>query len=233
MAEPDNKLRPFLFNVNNFDDVKVVPPPTFVESEMDAARRDAFEMGRKAGLAEAKAQREKLVADLIGAITAQFELLIAAEDKRSSQYEAETLFLSQTIFARLFPALNERHGLGEVANAIATVLAGQRTAPEVIIEVPPAYLDDIRGQIGQAISVGREGTCTVTAHADLAEGDCRLRWENGGAARSARRIAEQIGRVFQQMLADRAILRDNNTEIEANDAPVALKGHIASPATGG
>lgn len=218
MAEPDSKIRPFMFDVNNFDDTKIAPPPVFNESEVDTARREAYEQGRKAGLAEAKGLREKLVADLIGAIKERFITLVAMEDHRSSQYEAETLFLCRTIFARLFPALNERHGLEEVTRAIATILEGQRTVPEVIIEVSPEYLDDIREQIGLILSAGRQGTCTVNANPELKAGDCRLRWEDGGASRSAQAICEQIAKVFEQTLADRLILRDNGGEAAPADS---------------
>jgi flagellar assembly protein FliH len=221
MPEQDTKIRKFLFDANNFDMRPEDMPPVFSSDELGAARQEAFEQGRRAGHAEAAAQREKLVADLLGRITQNFSTLFEAESRRAGLYEAETLFLARAIFGRLFPGLNERHGLDEVTRAITTVLEGQRAQPEIVIEVHPDYTGDIRQFLSSALKAANEGICTVTGNPDLGPGDCRMRWEDGGATRSATRICEQIAHVFEQTLADRPILRDNGGDSSDTKEPPA------------
>lgn len=211
MAENDTiAMRKFMFDVNNFDPAPEDEAPTFTVEQLETAKREAYDRGRRDGLAEAQGLREKRVADLIDVIKNNFATLFTAEVKRSSQFEAETLFMCRAVFQRLFPGLNERHGLDEVFRAIVTVLEGQRTRPEIVIEVHPDYTDEIRTQMGRALKTLHEGICTVAGNADLGPGDCRLRWEDGGATRSATTLCKQIGRIFDQGLADKALLRDNS-----------------------
>ena len=221
MADTDTKIRKFLFDENNFDAMEAVDiPPVFSVLEMEMAKQEAFEQGRRAGHAEAVAMREKTVADILAAIERQATILFAAEAARASLYEAETLFLARAIFTRLFPGLNERHGLEEVIRAIVTVLEGQRSQPEVIIEVGPDYAPDVRAHLTESLKAAHDGICTVLGNADLRAGECRMRWNDGGSQRSARAICEEISRVFEQTLADRPILRNNDIsgpdEIRAN-----------------
>jgi flagellar assembly protein FliH len=222
MAEQDTvpPMRKFLFDVNNFDIRTEEEPPVFSGDQVEGARRDAYEQGKQDGLAEAKGLREKHVADLLGAIKQNFTALFAAETKRAGQYEAETLFLARAVFGRLFPGLNEKHGLDEVIRAITAVLEGQRARPEIVIEVHPDFTDAIREHFGRTMKSLHEGICTVDGNADLGPGDCRLRWEDGGAARSATRLCAQIGRIFDQSLADKALLRDNSESKAGDSAPV-------------
>ncbi len=222
MAEQDTAppMRKFLFDVNNFDIRTEDEAPVFSGDQLEAARREAYEQGKRDGLAEAKALREKHVADLLGNIKQNFIGLFNAEQKRTGQYEAETLFLCRAVFHRLFPGLNEKHGLDEVVRAITTVLEGQRARPEIVIEVHPDYTDAIRDHIGRTMKSLREGICTVDGNPDLGPGDCRLRWEDGGAARSATKLCAQIGRIYDQALADKALLRDNRESEAGATAPV-------------
>jgi hypothetical protein len=224
MAEQDAMPRPqkFMFDVNNFDARTEDEPPVFTGEQIEAARKEAYELGRAAGLAEAKALREKHIGDLLAAIKQNFTTLFTAEATRASQYEAETIFLARAVFNRLFPELNRRHGLDEVMRAIVMVLEGQRAQPEIVIEVHPEYADDIRLYLGRVLKA-HEGICTVAGNAELGAGDCRLRWEDGGASRSATRLCGQIGRIFDQTLADKPLLRDNGESEEAGE-PVPVQG---------
>src|SRR3569833_917135 len=113
MAEQNTAppMRKFLFDVNNFDIRTEEEAPVFSGDQIEAARREAYEQGKRDGLTEAKGLREKHVAVLLGVIKQNFTALFAAENTRSGQYEAETLFLCRAVFNRLFPGLNERHGL--------------------------------------------------------------------------------------------------------------------------
>ncbi len=219
MADQDaltRGTRKFLFDVHNFDEPEVPdpdappPPPVFTESEMASSRNDSFEKGRQAGLAEAEASREKAVLVLVETMTGHFSDLFDGERKRSQQFEAETLLLAREIFEKLFPLLNETHGLAEVEKAVAAVLENQRQQPDIIVEVHSDFLEDIRG-VADLVkrSVHLPGTVTVVANDSLARGDCRMSWNDGGAERSATALSAAIRKTLEDALAGKPGLRDN------------------------
>ena len=211
------KAQKFLFDQNCFDDGYVEepefvepPPPTFSEAELEAAKQEFYARGKKDGLEEARISREKFVADLMQKISRDFATLFAAESARASLYEAEAVYLARAVFARLFPGLNERHGLEEVEQVIIKTLENARGLPEITVEVSPDYVESVQQRIAAtAEALSAAGICRIAGNETLKAGDCRLIWQDGGGARSAETIAAQIGRIFEQTLADRARLRDN------------------------
>lgn len=210
----------FLFDQNCFDEdfeeeviVEEPPPPTFSEQELEAARKEGYERGRANGLAEAAASREKQVATLLGTIGSSFKTLFEAEALRNDQYEGEAVLVARTIFTRLFPTLNKKHGLNEVEEVINRVLQSQKDAPEIIIEVHEDFRDAVEERLG-SLTGDMPANCkiTVTGKADLGTGDCRMRWNNGGAARDITSLAEEINRQLEHILADKPSLQDNRVD---------------------
>lgn len=225
MANKDDTLtakpRKFFFDVNNFNDdfEEVVeedlppPPPTFSEAELEAARKEGYDRGKKDGLAEAQASREKFVATLLETISKSFATLFNAERERESKYETEAAILSRAIFRKLFPALNAKHGLAEVETVITRVLEGTRETPHITIEVHPDYIAAIETH-ARHIHAGLHGVgdITVTGNFALGPGDCKLQWPAGGAHRAAHALAAEIEKELARVLADRAGLHDNISE---------------------
>ena len=228
MGDPDKlsrNPRKFLFDANNFDAPDEPepdappPPPVFSLEEMDNEKKQAFERGRAAGLAEAEASRERVVSGLVETMTARFSTLFDAEHKRTGQYEAETLALAKAIFQKTFPVLNTIHGLREVEGMIAEVLENHRQQPEIQVFVNPEYLGDIR-EIAENILHRLHAGARINVEADdaLAHGDCRLAWNDGGAERSATSLAAEIGRILDETLAGKARLRDNGAEAQGEES---------------
>ncbi|HEY8192148.1 MAG TPA: flagellar protein FlbE [Alphaproteobacteria bacterium] len=219
MADHDAipKAKKFFFDQHCFDDGYVEEPefvepapPTFSEAELETARQESYARGKKDGLEEARISREKIVADLIKKISSEFTTLFAAESARNAQYEAESVYLARAAFSRMFPGLNEKHGLQEVERIIIQTLEHLRSLPEIVIEVHQDYVESVQAHIASTTeSLSATGICRVAGNESLGKGDCRLVWQDGGGSRSADAIAAQIMQVFEQTLADRAPLRDN------------------------
>ncbi|QQG35888.1 MAG: hypothetical protein HYS17_10355 [Micavibrio aeruginosavorus] len=209
----------FLFDVNDFDDRRKEeepeeppppPPPVFSEEEMERARREAHQQGRREAGAEAEASREKKIADLLQVISREFSTLFATEDLRNAQYEAESVRLTLAAIQKLFPAMTQKFGLGEIQRTIVEVLENQREQPVIKIEVGLDYVESIQDYVQRLMKQGNmPGACQVSGNPSLGSGDCRLSWEQGGALRDSQGIAEDIERHMQVILAERPRLRDN------------------------
>jgi flagellar assembly protein FliH len=231
---PRAKPKKFLFDLHDFDDKRrkedeaasaPPPPPTFTEQELETAKAQNYAQGRLDGNKEAQASFEKQTADLLGVIRDHMRLLFEEEERRSRLFEKEAVQLAVTLFARAFPAFNEKHGLDEVKGAIEGVLETMRAQPEIVIDVPPSYESVIRGHI-EGLQRGEGGPrCTVRANADLGSGSCRMGWVNGSAMRDASRLLSEIERKIEQVLADKAILTDNNKNADNSIPPASETAH--------
>lgn len=220
------KARKFLFDVHNFDEKKDAeaepeappPPPSFSEAELDSARRAAYEDGRKAGNAEAQASFERQMADTLGIIRDHFRILYDEEERRARTFEKEAVQLAYTVFDKSFPMLNDRLGLDDVKSMLSKILESLQTQPEIIIEVPSPYIEAIQTHLNTTLRPENGQRCLVRANDTLTPGSCRMSWVNGSAARHGHKIAEQIRAKIEQVLAEPAILADNNNE-EATPTP--------------
>jgi flagellar assembly protein FliH len=218
---PPRNLKKFLFDNNNFDtpDPDFVAPPVYSQEELSHNKQSSYDQGKADGYAEAQASFEKQTTDLLMAIRDHFSILFDEEDRRARMFEKESAQLAYTIFARAFPALNEKLGLQEVKTAIQHVLETVREQPEIIVEVPQAYVGVIQGHIDHLLRRDGGPRCIVRASDHLGAGQARMMWTNGHAMRDGPQLAERIRLQIEQMLADQAILADNSEEITAAPPP--------------
>jgi len=236
MGEHDllnKKASKYFFDLHNFDEEHIVepvideipPPPVFNEDDMARSRREGFNEGKREGLNEAAASRERQVANLLDKVAQEVGVLFLAEDARMGLYETETVALAKSIFAKLFPALNAREALQETEYMIVQVLEEHRSQPEIRIEVHPDFCADIEAHITTILSKSHSsGKCLVIGHPDLSPGDCRMSWHSGGAERNVSSLSEKIMKIFDQTLGNRPLLRDNEPESE-NQGPAPTAPH--------
>lgn len=219
---PPHNMKKFMFDVHNFDEreedvleeeeeILPPPPPSFSEEELEEARQAAYNQGKSDGLAEALNSFEMQVTDTLAIIRDHFSILFDAEDRRNRVFEKEAVQLSQAIFARSFPYMNEQFGMENVKQAIANILETVREQPELVIDVPPAYVETIQTHIDGLLRLQDGPRCTVRANDTLAQGQCRIVWNNGSAIRNPDALAEQIHARIEHLLADKAKLADNES----------------------
>jgi len=224
---PRKKAQKYFFDLYDFSpeaiqkalEAEQAPPSlSFNEQELEAAKNKAYEEGKRDGLDEAAKQREHHVASLTAKITENFSALFQEEGRRLALYEEETIQLSLGIFKKLFPVLNKAGGLDEVVHVVSTVLKNQQACPEIVIEVQPDYMEDIQIKIDEIFStMHNAGKYTVKANEALADGDCLLFWNDGGAIRNHVQLTQEIEKHLQEALADKASVQDNgNMEIRSD-----------------
>lgn len=212
-------MKKFLFDVHNFDGNKdkdelvevEPPPPVFSQEELAAAKKDAYAQGKKDGLTEALNSFEQQVTETLAVIRDNFSILFDAEDRRSRVFEKESVQLAHTIFARTFPALNEKFGMEEVRSAVSNILETVREQPEILIDVPPAYTEAIQRHIDGLLRQEGGPRCIVRGNENLSAGQCKMAWTNGTAVRNPGQLTDQIRMQIEHLLADKAVLTDNES----------------------
>lgn len=190
------------------------PPPVFSLEELGMARDESFSQGRLTGLEEAAASREQYIATQIETLAHDLKGILLAERMRERTFEKEVIGLCEAIFAKVFPELNRRHGLGEVTQIIRAAILAQDQS-KLTIDVPEGETAEIEAHLAKASGYDPE-RITLRESSDLERGSCRISWQNGGALRDHARIAAQIAAELaataQQGLAPRA-QKDHTDEI--------------------
>ena len=146
------KTEKFLFDQHIFDEpeedeeeFEEPPPPTFSEEELETVRQkadqEAYERGKADGVAESKASREQMVAQVLQQIGQDASILFTNEEHRDKTFERESVQLALSIFEKLFPEEKGKHGFESLKNTISEILQRQENQSEIRIEVHPDAVD--------------------------------------------------------------------------------------------
>ena len=231
--KPPGKDNKFLFDLHVFDedgaDLNAVPdeppPPMFAMDEVSAAKEVAYAEGKKAGLAEAAASREQKIVQTIDRIAQNFSKLFSAEQMREKIYEKESIHLVLMAIDKMFPTLNEKLGQEDMSEALSQIVRNVSGEAEIIIEVAPDAVEDIRALLARQWPEGEKGPAfTVKGREQLGSGACALSWQDGGAVRDPAALAEKMREQILALLPAEKVpesapdaSKNENTEVPAGE----------------
>lgn len=204
------KGQPFLFDHHVFDDDGQMslkhkgPPLEFTAPDMEQARQEAYEQGRKAGFAEGQAGLVKQILTLVQSIKQNASMLFASEDERKALYETEALHLSYTVIRKVFPLLHRHSGIDDVRERLGEVMRSGVKGRALTIEVPAAVFEETRTYMMQE-GLTPEAGFNLSASPTLRGTECRVSWADGGAIHDPADIARKILAIFEETLAAKGI----------------------------
>ena len=198
------------------------PAPTFSEEELGAARRNAFAEGKAAGLDEAERAQAKRVADIVAKLPQHFEQLAAMIEAQDADRRRSALEAAVTVVRKLFPQLARDAGLEEIRAVVASCLDRLRDEPRLVIRSADEDLDALRDTVqDSAVRSGFEGKLVFLADENIAPGDVRVEWADGGAERHQADLWNEIDAIIARALSP------------AQQAPAATGAKDQAPAPQG
>jgi flagellar assembly protein FliH len=162
--------------------------------------RDGFAAAEKEGTAVA-ARRTAVAFEQIGDALDRLARGLAAVEAR---LETESVDLAAAIARKLAPELVGREPFAEIA-ALATECFKQlSTAPHVVVRVNDALHETAVAELEEiARKRGFEGRLMVLAEPEIAVGDCKIEWADGGVIRDIAKIDDTIGGAIGRYLGAR------------------------------
>ena len=124
--------------------------------------------------------------------------------RRSRQrLEAEAVEVAVAVARKLAPELIAREPLAEIAALAADCFRQLVAAPHVVVRVNDALLRDRarRSSTRSRAPRGFEGRLVVLAEPDIALGDCRIEWADGGVTRDRAATEAAIGEAVGRYVA--------------------------------
>lgn len=171
--------------------------PTVALAEHAQKLKDADVAGYGRGFAEAKAaakaeaeQRATAALDRIAASLKTLDASLAAVEAR---LETEAVEVAVAVARKLAPTLVAREPLAEIAALATECFRHLVASPHVVVRVNDSLHAAAREGIEEIIRrQALESRLVVLAEPDIAPGDCRIEWADGGIVRDSAAVAAAI-----------------------------------------
>ncbi|MEW6450543.1 MAG: FliH/SctL family protein [Pseudomonadota bacterium] len=151
--------------------------------------RDGFAQAEKEAVAQAE-RRTAQAFEQIGATLGRIAGQLAEIEKR---LEAEAIEVAVAVGRKLSHELVGREPFAEIAALAADCFRQLATTPHVVVRVNDALLDTARTRLEEIARMrGFEGRLVVIAEPEIALGDCRIEWADGGVTRDIDAIEAAI-----------------------------------------
>jgi flagellar assembly protein FliH len=180
-----------------------------VEDARTAAYAEGLAAGEEGAMARAARQLSGAATELGDRVAA---MAAAMDDVRAATL-AEAVTLSASIARKLATSLVAAQPAREIEALLAECLASLEGVPHLVIRCHPDLANQVRAIATERIeSAGFGGRLVVLGEPDIAVGDCRLEWVDGGLVRDQAAIGAAIDRRIADFLAARGVV--NGTEAE-------------------
>jgi flagellar assembly protein FliH len=169
--------------------------PAVHEAALAEARATAYRDGIAAAVAEAEARAAVALERIAMGLEALARQLAAIE----ARLETEAVEVAVAVARKLAPELIAREPLAEIAALARGCFAQLVAAPHVVVRVSEALHAPAREQLEQTARLhGFDGRLIVLSEPEIAPGDCRIEWADGGMVRDRAAtdaaIAEAVNR---------------------------------------
>ena len=162
--------------------------------------RDGFEAAEKEATVIA-ARRTAAAFERVADTIEQFARSIVAVEQR---IEAEAIELAVAIAQKLAPELVLREPFGEIAALVTECFRQLASSPHIIVRVNDALHETARERLNEiARTRGFEGRLVVIAEPEIAVGDCKIEWADGGVVRDQAKIDAAISTAIGRYLGTR------------------------------
>ena len=153
----------------------------------------AHARGVQEGRAQAEAQGQARMADALTRVGLAAAGLIGRSDARDAAREEEALAFSVALARRIAGDALDAQPLAAIGDAARAALQHLRGVPHLVVRVNDALVDDAEALVkGLARERGFEGRLIVLGEPDLAPGDARMEWADGGVVRDRARIEAAV-----------------------------------------
>ena len=171
--------------------------------QIAAARQEGFEAGRNAGRAEAASEAESHLAKAIDQMMSALPGVIEQADADIKTTEQASIELAVLAARKLARALITREPLAEITELLRESLGDLRSAPHVVVRVNDTLAEALEQRVRRlAAEAGIPDRIIVLGEPEIAPGDGRIEWADGGIVRRLARIERGIDDAVARYVGD-------------------------------
>ena len=163
-----------------------------------------YRSGYAAAQAEAAAESARRVAAALEQIGNALTVLAGGLGTLEKRLEAESVDVAVAVAKKLASALIAGEPFAEIAGLAADCFAQVVGAPHVVVRINDGLYADAHERLEQIARLhGFEGRLVVLAEPDVAVGDCRIEWADGGISRDRAKTEAAIDAAVTAYVARR------------------------------
>jgi flagellar assembly protein FliH len=199
----------FLFDVDfgaSADTRPAEPTITLAEHALRLAEAEAqaYRNGTAAAQAQAASDAERSAGAALNRVGAALEGLRAGLSSVEGRLEGEAVEVAVAVARRLAPELIAREPLTEIEALARECFRHLVAAPHVVVRINDALQDSVRERLEDiSRSHGFAGRLVVLADPEIALGDCRIEWADGGIERDRAKVEATIGEAVLRYIKGR------------------------------
>ncbi len=178
--------------------------PAEVAQKVAEAEARAYRNGYDSALREAKVESDRRSAAALQEIGNAINAIAARFAGIESRMETEAVDVAVAVARKLADELIAREPLGEVTALIAGCFAQLVSTPHIVIRINDTLYEAAHSHIeALAKQSGFAGRLIILAEPNIAAGDCRIEWADGGVVRERAAIEAKINELVGSYIASR------------------------------
>jgi flagellar assembly protein FliH len=175
------------------------PTSDEIAAMISAAEQRGYRAGFEAGQGEAKAESDRRVAIALEHVGVSIHSIAAGFSGIEQRMEGEAVEVAIAVARKLCAELIAAQPLVEMTALVSDCFRQLVATPHIVIRINDASYDEAHERIERlARQNGFEGRLVIMAEPDIAHGDCRIEWADGGVvlerAATEAKISELVGR---------------------------------------
>lgn len=173
-------------------------------AQHSAAEADGYRLGFEAGQRETAALIERRTADATADIANALRALSANFAITHAKLQSEAVDIAVAVARKLAGELLATEPLGQIAALVDDCMRQLASTPHLLVRINDALYDDCRTRLDElAKHSGFQGKLVILADPDIAGGDCRIEWADGGVVLERREIEARIADLVGRYMASR------------------------------
>lgn len=169
-----------------------------------AAREQGFNDGFAKGQEAAQAQAAAALTHMAGVLAVQAERLLAVHDDRMVLIEASAAALAVKMARRMAGAALTDKPQALIEQAARECLVHARSAPHLAVRVHADFVEEAERLFGRLThESGYAGKVIILGEPEIAAGDARLEWADGGVVINRETVDAMIDVAAEKVLGTR------------------------------
>lgn len=175
-----------------------------VAQQIADAEARAYRAGYDAARHEAKAESDRRAALALEEIGISIRAIAGRFATIEERMETEAVDVALSVARKLCAEMIAAEPLTEVMALVSDCFRHLTTTPHIVVRINDALYDAARVQIEQlAKRNGFEGKLVILAEPDIATGDCKIEWADGGVTLDRATIEAKISELVGRYMASR------------------------------
>jgi flagellar assembly protein FliH len=175
-----------------------------IAQKVAAAEARAYRDGYDAAQREAKAESDRRAALALEEIGVAIKGIVSRFAGIETRMETEAVDVAVAVARKLCNDLIAAEPLGEITGLVRECFSHLVSTPHLVVRIHESLYEGAREKIEQmAKRSGFEGRLVILAEPEIAKGDCRIEWADGGVVLERAAIEAKVNELVGRYMASR------------------------------